>query len=66
MSQTLPLHTPQLSPDARAYLCAVHLDWFNHYLTVEKFAEHNGITPGQAWTLIALANEVYNSQHPEA
>lgn len=51
---------------ARDYLTNLYRDWFNNYLTVEKFAEHNGLTVDQATTLIALAANVINSPHPEA
>lgn len=51
---------------ARDYLIQVYLDWTNNYLTVEKFAEHHGLTPDQGTTLIALATQVYNTPHPEA
>ena len=65
MSQKLPLHTPRLTPDARSYLRAVYLDYFNHYLTAEKFAEHNGLTIEQARLLLAVAKDVHENQHPE-
>lgn len=42
------------------------LDWVNNYLTVEKFAEHRGLTVGQANALLILAKEVNNTKHPEA
>ena len=56
----------RLEPDARTYLQAVYLDWVNNYLTVEKFAEHNGLTEDQANALISLAGLVFNSPHPES
>jgi len=65
MSQ-LPLNPPRLTPDARTYLQAVWLDWRNHYITVEKFAEHNGLLPVQARVLLEVAATVFHSPHPEA
>ncbi len=51
---------------ARDYLINLYLDWRNNYLTVEKFAEHHGLTVGDALLLINLATHVFNSDHPEA
>lgn len=50
----------------RDNLIAAYLDYVNNYLTIEKYAEHNGITENQATLLIVLASEVFNSKHPEA
>jgi hypothetical protein len=49
----------------RDTLIAVYLDWFNNYLTIERYAEHNGLYPDQAESLIKLAKDVYQSEHPE-
>jgi len=38
---------------ANCYLRELYLDWVNNYLTVEKFAEHNEISPDLARFLIA-------------
>lgn len=51
---------------ARDILIECYLDFFNDYLTVEKYAEHNGLTPEQAKTFLELAKQVENSEHPEA
>lgn len=64
MSQ-LPINTPRLSPDARTYLQALYLDYFNNYLSAAKFGEHNGLDEYTAKSLIAIAKHVYNSPHPE-
>jgi hypothetical protein len=61
----LPLNPPRLTPDARTYLQQVALDWQNNYLSAEVFGQHNGLTFSQARVLLSLANEVYNSTHPE-
>lgn len=50
----------------RSVLCAVADDYFNNYLTVELFAEHNGLTPTQADALLTLARIVRDSEHPDA
>ena len=50
----------------RETLIAVYIDFRNNYLTVEKYAEHNGLTEEQADKLIDLARDVFNSDHPEA
>jgi len=62
----LPLNPPRLTPDARTYLANVWLDWRNNYLSAEIFAEHNGLTFCQARVLLSLAQEIFNTPHPEA
>lgn len=49
----------------REQLIAAYLDFLNNYLTVEKYAEHNGLSNEHAHSLIVLARSVFNSQHPE-
>lgn len=51
---------------AREQLIMIYLDYLNNYLTVAKYAEHNGLTEGQAKVLINLATTVYHSDHPDA
>ncbi len=53
-------------PNYRDVLRSIYCDWRNDYLTVDKFAEHNGLTSEQAVNLIDLAREVFSSSHPEA
>lgn len=50
----------------RELLINAYLDILNNYLTIEKYAEHNGLTIEQAITLKALAKSVFESKHPEA
>lgn len=65
MQNTLnDLNAPQ--PQARDYLVFLYLDWVNNYLTVAKFAEHNGLTVKHTEKLIQLMEYVFNSPHPEA
>ena len=49
----------------REQLAAVYLDWRNNYLSVAKFAEHNGLTEKQGEALVYLMSEVFHSKHPE-
>lgn len=48
---------------ARTQLIELYLDYRNNYLTIAKFAEHNGITKDQAHSLIILALEIF--EYPE-
>ena len=50
----------------RAQLIAAYLDYTNNYMTIAKFAEHNGLTMEQGQQLITLARSVYNTAHPDA
>ena len=50
----------------REQLIDEYLDFVNNYLTVALFAEHRGLTEGQARPLLGLAQMVLNSPHPEA
>lgn len=50
----------------RDTLIELYLVWLNNYLSIELFAEHNGLTTAQADVLIDLARWVYNSPHPDA
>ena len=51
---------------ARDQLRAIYLEWVNDFLSVASFAEYHGITDAQAADLIALARDIYNTDHPEA
>ena len=51
--------------NARDYLAQLYLDMVNNYLSLEKFAEHNGITEEQAADLYQLAKSVFNTEHPD-
>lgn len=55
----------EIKMEACEALAAIYLDYFNNYLTVEKFAEHNGLHENEAETLINLGREVANRPHPE-
>jgi hypothetical protein len=50
----------------RYRLIEAYIDFINNYLTVEKWAEHNGLTPEQGLVYMDLAREVYYSEHPDA
>lgn len=50
----------------REYLASVWLDYINNYLTLETFAEHQGLTEDEAFTLVMLAKQCHEIPHPEA
>lgn len=37
----------------------IYLDWWSNYLTIEVFAEHNGLTCKEASRLIDLGRDVH-------
>ena len=41
----------------------MYLDWFNNYLTVEKFAEHRGISEDYALEQINKGKSINQSQN---
>ncbi len=43
-------------------LANLYLDYFNNYLTVSTFAEHHGLTPVQAKTLLDMGRDVHNAR----
>lgn len=51
--------------NARNYLENIYLDMVNNYLSIEKWAEHNGITTEQARDLLKVAKRVYDTDHPD-
>lgn len=51
---------------ARDYLKRAQLDWVNNYASVARFAEDHGLTADQAFQLLKLARNVFNSNHPES
>jgi hypothetical protein len=51
--------------ELRSVMIEYYLDWRNNYLTVDNFAEHNGLTPNQAADLIRQAKVIFNSPHLE-
>jgi hypothetical protein len=50
----------------RDTLINTYLDYVNNYLSVSKYAEHNGLTTDQALELLSIARKVFQSEHPEA
>ena len=50
----------------REVLINMYLDYLNNYISINRFAEDNGLTADQAKSLVILAREVYNSDHPDA
>ena len=51
--------------DMRTVLTDIYLEFRNDYLTVEKYAEHNGLSVNEAENLIKIASDVFYSLHPE-
>lgn len=51
--------------EVRQYILAVNEDYINNYLTVEKFAEHNGLLKNEAIEFLELADKISNHKHPE-
>lgn len=45
----------------RKVLIDTYLDYRNNYLTIEKFADHNGMTDSHAKALIDLGREIFNT-----
>ena len=50
----------------RESLINMYLDWRNNYLTVERFAECNGLLVNEAQALINLGRVIFNHAHHEA
>lgn len=50
----------------RESLSRLYLLWVNDYLTIEKFAEHHGLTPNEAALLISVAQSSFENPHPES
>ena len=50
----------------RQTLINTYLDYVNNYLSLEVWAEHNGLSYEDADTLLTLAKDVMNSNHPES
>lgn len=56
---------PEPIKQARQYLIDIYLDWRNNYLSIEKFAEHNGLHYTHASQLLQLAQTVFETNDPE-
>ena len=50
----------------RESLMRLYLSWVNDYLTIEKFAEHHGLTPNEAALLVSVAQSCFENPHPES
>lgn len=50
----------------RETLAQIYLDWRNNYISVDVFAEHNGLTYSEAVQLIELAKSCFENPHPDA
>jgi len=43
-----------------------YLDYYNNYLSVDKFAEHRGLTVDEAEIYLKLCKSCFDNKHPEA
>lgn len=50
----------------RESLAAVYLEFTNNYLSIEKFAEHYGLTDDEGLVLFNLARSCHTNPHPDA
>lgn len=50
----------------REQLKAEYLDYLNNYLSVDKFAEHRGLTIQEGEWLLNVARSCFTNKHPEA
>jgi hypothetical protein len=50
----------------REKLKAEYLDYLNNYLSIDKFAEHRGLTYDEAEWLINVGRSCFTNKHPEA
>ena len=44
-------------------LCEFYLDYFNNFLTIEKFSQHYGLTWKQASQLIQISKDIYEMRY---
>ena len=49
----------------REKLKAEYLDYLNNYLSIDKFAEHRGLTYDEAECLINVGRSCFTNKHPE-
>ena len=47
-------------------LIAAFLDYWNNYLTVDRWAEDNGMKPGHALDVLAIGKELHNERCVDA
>lgn len=52
-------------PDMRTYAAALVVDWYSGYITIETFAEHNGVSYEHALAMLTLCKAIAASPHPE-
>ena len=50
----------------RNALAMVWREFLNDYLSVDKFAEHKGLTHDEALMLLSVAQSAHENPHPEA
>lgn len=52
--------------EMRETIINAYYDYVNNYLTLTKWAEHNGLTVPQAEAFMALARQIESTPHPES
>ena len=50
----------------REQLIAEYLDYLNNYISVDKFAEHRGLTMQEGELLLNVARSCFTNKHHEA
>lgn len=50
----------------REKLAEWYLDYVNNFISLDKFAEHHGISRDQAEQVVKLGKEIHETPHPEA
>jgi hypothetical protein len=50
----------------REQLAQIYLDWRNNFLTITGFAEHYGLHFREAESLLSIARQCFETQHPDA
>lgn len=55
-----------MNTSIRQQLINAWFDYVKNYLTIERYAEHNGLTVLEAKEYLALADRVIRSPHPDS
>ena len=54
-----------MGPSIKAALIETYLDYVNNYLTLDKFAGHNGLTTAEALRILSIARDVHETNVKE-
>ncbi len=55
-----------INESIRTKIVNTYLDYRNNYLTIETFADHNGMTETHAKALVDLGRELFNTPNTHA